>query len=107
MPLLKSVQKKFPAMEYVHPILCVSTTNQNIHQNVNTVDVMFPSWPALLYANPALGKYLLEGLFRYQATGQYPNKWSVHDLGEETFSFFFDNVSFYKPRFELPTGPGT
>ncbi|KAF8639975.1 hypothetical protein AX17_001222 [Amanita inopinata Kibby_2008] len=49
--------------------------------NVNTVDVIFPAWPILLYTNPAIGKYLLEGLFRYQATGQYPNKWSVHDLG--------------------------
>ncbi|KAJ7129539.1 DUF1793-domain-containing protein [Mycena epipterygia] len=49
--------------------------------NVNTVDVIFPAWPIFLYTNPALGKYLLEGLFRYQASGQYPNKWSVHDLG--------------------------
>jgi hypothetical protein len=49
--------------------------------NVNTVDVIFPAWPVLLYTNPQLGKFLLEGLFRYQATGQYPNKWSVHDLG--------------------------
>lgn len=44
--------------------------------------MIFPSWPVLLYTNPVLGKYLLEGLFRYQATGQYPNKWSVHDLGK-------------------------
>jgi len=51
------------------------------YSNVNTVDVIFPAWPALLYTNPLLGKYLLEGLFRYQETGQYPNKWSVHDLG--------------------------
>ncbi|KAJ3931095.1 MAG: hypothetical protein NXY57DRAFT_941060 [Lentinula lateritia] len=49
--------------------------------NVNTVDVVFPSWPGLLYLNPDLGKLLLEGLLAYQATGQYPNKWSVHDLG--------------------------
>lgn len=49
--------------------------------NVNTVDVMFPAWPVLLYTNPALGKYLLLGLYEYQQTGQYPNKWSVHDLG--------------------------
>lgn len=48
---------------------------------MNTVDVIFPTWPALLYLNPALGKYLLLGLFQYQATGQYPNKYSVHDLG--------------------------
>lgn len=43
--------------------------------------MIFPTWPGLLYLNPALGKYLLEGLFRYQATGQYPNKFSVHDIG--------------------------
>jgi len=49
--------------------------------NMNTVDVIFPAWPIYLYTNPALGKYLLEGLFRYQASGLYPNKWSVHDLG--------------------------
>ncbi|THH14879.1 hypothetical protein EW146_g5515 [Bondarzewia mesenterica] len=49
--------------------------------NVNTVDVIFPAWPAFLYANPALGKSLLLPLFEYQATGQYPNKYSVHDMG--------------------------
>lgn len=49
--------------------------------NVNTVDVIFPAWPVLLYTNPVLGKHLLEVLFRYQATGQYPNAWSVHDIG--------------------------
>ncbi|KAI0770848.1 DUF1793-domain-containing protein [Irpex lacteus] len=49
--------------------------------NVNTVDVIFPSWPILLYTNPTLGKYLLLPLFEYQASGQYPNKWSVHDMG--------------------------
>ncbi|KAK7470511.1 hypothetical protein VKT23_001937 [Stygiomarasmius scandens] len=49
--------------------------------NTNTVDVIFPAWPIFLYTNPQLGKFLLEGLFRYQASGLYPNKWSVHDLG--------------------------
>ncbi|ESK94383.1 glutaminase, partial [Moniliophthora roreri MCA 2997] len=49
--------------------------------NTNTVDVIFPAWPIFLYTNPALGKYLLEGILRYQASGLYPNKWSVHDIG--------------------------
>ncbi|KAF5390714.1 hypothetical protein D9757_002684 [Collybiopsis confluens] len=49
--------------------------------NVNTVDVIYPAWPGFLYLNPELGKLLLEGLFAYQATGQYPNKYSAHDLG--------------------------
>ena len=49
---------------------------------MNTVDVIFPTWPLLLYTNPALGRYLLEGLFRYQATGQWPELFSIHDLGK-------------------------
>lgn len=35
----------------------------------------------LLYTNPVIGKYLLVPLFAYQATGQYPNAWAVHDMG--------------------------
>ncbi|KAJ6569518.1 hypothetical protein B0H19DRAFT_697259 [Mycena capillaripes] len=49
--------------------------------NTNTIDVIFPASPIFLYLNPKLGEYLLEPLYRYQATGLYPNKWSVHDLG--------------------------
>lgn len=49
--------------------------------NLNTVDVIFPAWPIFLYLNPTLGKDLLLPLFQYQATGQYPNPWSVHDMG--------------------------
>ena len=48
----------------------------------NTVDVIFPAYPAFLYTNPNLVKYLLLPLFEYQATGQYPNKWAVHDMGK-------------------------
>ncbi|KAJ7142411.1 DUF1793-domain-containing protein [Mycena epipterygia] len=49
--------------------------------NTNTVDVIFPASPIFLYLQPALGQYLLEPLYRYQASGQYPNKWSIHDMG--------------------------
>lgn len=44
--------------------------------------MIFPAWPVFLYTNPELGKYLLLPLFKYQETGQYPNKWAVHDMGE-------------------------
>jgi hypothetical protein len=35
-------------------------------QNVNTVDVIFPAWPAYIYLNPSWAKYLLLPLFEYQ-----------------------------------------
>ncbi|KAJ7260577.1 hypothetical protein C8J57DRAFT_1471634 [Mycena rebaudengoi] len=49
--------------------------------NTNTVDVMFPASPLYLYLFPKLGHYLLEPLYRYQASGQYPRKNSIHDMG--------------------------
>ena len=50
-------------------------------QSISTTDVIYPAWPLFLYTNPAIGKALLLPLLEYQATGQYPNKWAVHDLG--------------------------
>ncbi|RPD78548.1 DUF1793-domain-containing protein [Lentinus tigrinus ALCF2SS1-7] len=49
--------------------------------DVNTVDVIFPAWPLFLYTNPQIGKQLLLPLLEYQTSGQYPNKYSVHDMG--------------------------
>jgi hypothetical protein len=49
--------------------------------NVQTVDVIFPFHPILLYTNPKLLKLLLDPLFENQESGQYPNMYSMHDLG--------------------------
>ena len=49
--------------------------------NVQTVDVIFPTHPVFLYTNPTLLKLLLDPLFINQESGQYPNKYSMHDLG--------------------------
>lgn len=68
-------------------------------QNMNTVDVAFPAWPLFLWTNPQYGKFLIEPLLQYQvihiaaclriithavasqASGLYPNKWALHDMG--------------------------
>ena len=49
--------------------------------NTQTVDVIFPAHPAILYTNPALLKLLLDPLFENQEAGHYPNTYSMHDLG--------------------------
>ena len=49
--------------------------------DTSTVDVLFPSFPALLYFNHDLIKYTLLPLYIYQEGGSYPNTWAVHDLG--------------------------
>ncbi|KAB5554833.1 hypothetical protein GE09DRAFT_141790 [Coniochaeta sp. 2T2.1] len=52
------------------------------NSDIQTVDVIFPAHPILLYLNPELLKYLLDPLFENQETpGRYPNKFAEHDLG--------------------------
>ncbi|RYP73329.1 hypothetical protein DL771_003758 [Monosporascus sp. 5C6A] len=49
--------------------------------NFQTVDVIFPAFPFFLYTNPQWLEYLLEPLLEHQKSGQYPNDYSMHDLG--------------------------
>lgn len=49
--------------------------------NVQTVDVIFPFHPIVMYSNPELLKLLLDPLFENQESGQYPNTYAMHDLG--------------------------
>ncbi|KAM5543283.1 hypothetical protein V8D89_003157 [Ganoderma adspersum] len=49
---------------------------------VNTVDVIYGTWPLFLYTNATIGKQLLLPLLEYQASGQYVNQWCVHNMGE-------------------------
>ncbi|PSR77704.1 glutaminase GtaA [Coniella lustricola] len=62
-----------------NPILFLKEISSN--GNFQTVDVIFPSFPFFLYTNPRWLAYLLEPLLEHMSSGQYPNKYSMHDLG--------------------------
>ncbi|KAF2744793.1 glutaminase A [Sporormia fimetaria CBS 119925] len=62
-----------------NPLLFLKEISSN--GNTQTVDVIFPAFPFFLYTNPRWGAYLLEPLLEHQLSGQYPNKYSMHDLG--------------------------
>ena len=49
--------------------------------NTQTVDVLFPLHPMLVYTNPMFLKLHLDPLFENQESGKYPNQYSMHDLG--------------------------
>ncbi|KAI9680905.1 MAG: hypothetical protein M1829_000985 [Trizodia sp. TS-e1964] len=49
--------------------------------NFQTVDVIYPAFPFFLYTNPRWLAYLLEPLLEHMLSGQYPNQYSMHDLG--------------------------
>ncbi|KAJ4863245.1 hypothetical protein T069G_04199 [Trichoderma breve] len=50
-------------------------------RDIQTVDVIFPTWPIMLYLDPNLIKYTLAPLLENQESGHYPNKYAIHDLG--------------------------
>lgn len=62
-----------------NPILFLKEISSN--GNCQTVDVIFPAFPFFLYTNPRWLAYLLEPLLEHQLSGQYPNQYSMHDLG--------------------------
>ncbi|CZR66221.1 related to glutaminase A [Phialocephala subalpina] len=49
--------------------------------NMNTVDVIYPAFPFFLYTNPKWLAWLMEPLIEHQLSGQYPNDYSMHDIG--------------------------
>lgn len=49
--------------------------------NIQTLDVLFPSFPFFLYTNPRWLAYLLEPVLEHTLSGQYPNKYAPHDIG--------------------------
>ena len=49
--------------------------------NTQTIDVLYPAFPFFLYSNPQWLAYMLEPLIEHMLSGQYPNKYAMHDLG--------------------------
>ncbi|MCJ1355560.1 MAG: hypothetical protein MMC33_005552 [Icmadophila ericetorum] len=62
-----------------NPILFLKEISSN--GNFQTVDVIFPAFPFFLYTNPRWLAYLLEPLLEHMESGQYPNQYTMHDLG--------------------------
>lgn len=61
------------------PIIFLKEISSN--GNFQTIDVIFPAFPFFLYTNPRWLAYLLEPLIEHMLSGQYPNKYAMHDLG--------------------------
>ena len=62
-----------------NPILFMKEISSN--GNFQTIDVIFPSFPFFLYTNPRWLANILEPLIEHMLSGQYPNKYAMHDLG--------------------------
>ena len=62
-----------------NPILFLKEISSN--GNFQTIDVIFPAFSFFLYTNPRWLAYLLEPILEHTLSGQYPNKYALHDLG--------------------------
>lgn len=62
-----------------NPLIFLKEISSN--GNAQTIDVIFPTWPFFMYTNPRWLAYLLEPQLEHQLSGQYPHKYSMHDLG--------------------------
>lgn len=78
-----AVRQTFGALTYTGTKDEILVWQKEISSNsvVQTVDVIYPTWPFMLYFDPNLIKYTLAPLLENQASGHYPNKYAIHDLG--------------------------
>lgn len=78
-----SVRQTFGALQFTgtadDPVVFLKEISSN--SDIQTVDVIFPAIPLLLYLNPNLLDYLLKPLFLNQENGHYPRTNAIHDLG--------------------------
>ncbi|KAL8802820.1 MAG: hypothetical protein Q9182_003580 [Xanthomendoza sp. 2 TL-2023] len=49
--------------------------------NVNTVDVIYPTFPIYYVMAPEYIRLVLEPVVRYLETGRWPSPWTIHDIG--------------------------
>ena len=78
-----ATRQAFAATEFANtptnPLLFLKEISSD--GNVNTVDVIFPFHPIAIYTNATLLKWLLDPLFINQEAGNWPNTYSIHDIG--------------------------
>ncbi|KAK5137237.1 hypothetical protein LTR08_000207 [Meristemomyces frigidus] len=49
--------------------------------NLNTVDIIFQTWPIFISLNPTYIRLLFQPIMSYLETGDWPEPWMIHDLG--------------------------
>lgn len=72
--------------------------------NVNTIDVIYPAVTAMTVLAPEWIKYLLGPVVDYLATGRWPQKYVVHDMGLGTLFVLLNSTENTNTSISLPKG---
>ncbi|KAF9782928.1 hypothetical protein BJ322DRAFT_182840 [Thelephora terrestris] len=51
----------------------------------NAVDIIYSAWPAFLYTNPVIGRYLLEPVLAYQTANPVQDGYAICDIGASPY----------------------
>ncbi|POR32405.1 Uncharacterized protein TPAR_07390 [Tolypocladium paradoxum] len=77
-----AVRQTFGALAFTNtrdqPLVFLKEISSN--SDIQTVDVIFPAFPIMLYLNPDLIKWMLDPLLE-NSRYHYPNNYAQHDLG--------------------------
>lgn len=78
-----SVRQTFGALVFTNLGTTIAAWQKEISSGsfIQTADVLFPTWPFMVYFNPELIRWTLAPLIENQEAGQYPKNSSIHDLG--------------------------
>ena len=85
-----SVRQTFGALELTVPASDLSATPSvflkeiSSDGNVNTIDLIFQSWPVFVSLNPDYIRFLLEPVLSYSglpSSQGWPQSWVIHDIG--------------------------
>ncbi|KAF2771578.1 glutaminase A L-glutamine amidohydrolase [Teratosphaeria nubilosa] len=82
-----SVRQTFGAIELTVPANNLTAEPQvflkeiSSDGNVNTVDVIFQSWPIFISLNPTYIRYLFQPIMSYLQSGRWPEVYVIHDIG--------------------------
>lgn len=61
--------------------------------NINTVDVMYQTWPIFVSLNPSYIRMFFAPILAYLQTGKWPHPWVIHDLGASECNEFIDTTT--------------
>ncbi|KAK5113984.1 hypothetical protein LTR62_003107 [Meristemomyces frigidus] len=82
-----SVRQTFATFELTVPAEHLTATPQvflkeiSSDGNIQTIDLIFQSWPIFVSLNPNYIRMLLQPILSYLQAGRWPHPWVIHDLG--------------------------
>lgn len=74
--------------------------------NVNTVDLIFQTWPVFISLNPNWIRMFFQPILSYLQSGAWPHPWVIHDIGTGMSRFLIPELPHMLTRPAYPNATG-